>query len=135
MNALSQAGPCIHSCISPLQGDSELRAIRSYAILSPRYKGVRALVESMMNWQEAQGGPAVQLRLYAGLTQSVKRAAMKSAQHALLDMAEVQALLSCLDAFNTPNRDSKALEHLIHYHKDTCIQKSICTKNTPTGLF
>ena len=70
------------------------------------------------NWLQEQGGPAIQLRL---CTVSNSKNDYSKAISALLDVDEVHSLLNYFDPFRTSGKDIKALEHLIHYYKDTCL--------------
>jgi len=84
------------------------------------------MIDNLENWLQEQGGPAIQLRLCA-LRDSKKSKedsakAYAKAVSALLKIEEVYYVLNYMDGFNTPDRDDKTFEHLIHYYKDTCIE-------------
>lgn len=73
------------------------------------------------NWVLEQGGPAIQLRIYARQSDNESKSNVVNAVSKLLNIEEVNTILNHLDGFNTQTRDKKTLEHLIHYYKDTCI--------------
>ncbi|MDF2841860.1 MAG: hypothetical protein K0R00_286 [Herbinix sp.] len=78
--------------------------------------------EQLEDWLLEHGGPAIQLRMYAGQTDVKSKVIVENAVSKLLDIDEVNVILDYMDGFNTPLRDNKSLEHLIHYYKDTCIE-------------
>lgn len=39
----------------------------------------------------------------------------------LLEIEDIKKLMSCMDQFIPQPRENKALEHLLHYYKETCI--------------
>lgn len=80
------------------------------------------MYNDLEKWLLAQGGPAIQLRMYAQQTSNNSKNDTDDAVSSLLAIDEVHSILNNLDAFQTPNRDKKTLEHLIHYYKDTCIE-------------
>ena len=74
------------------------------------------------NWLLEQGGPAIRLRISV-MQNSGNANEINNAVSELLVIDEVHSVLNLLDGFQTPNRDKKTLEHLIHYYKDTCIEQ------------
>lgn len=82
----------------------------------------RLLLNNLEEWLLENGGPAIQLRMSALQNSSNVEKDTDHAVSALLDIDEVHSVLNYLDGFQTPNRDKKTLEHLIHYYKDTCIE-------------
>jgi hypothetical protein len=73
------------------------------------------------SWLLEHGGPAIQLRLSALRNPGGAKNDADNAVSALLDIDEVHSVLDKFNGFQTPDRDKKTLEHLIHYYKDTCI--------------
>lgn len=71
--------------------------------------------KDLENWVLEQGGPAIQLKMCYVQTKNTSENDIENFISKLLNIEEVNTLLSCLDGFNTPSRDKKTLEHLIHY--------------------
>lgn len=80
------------------------------------------MIHSLENWLLEQGGPAIKLRLSALQDFNKSQNEISSFVSALLDLDDVHSILDKLDGFQTPERDKKTLEHLIHFYKDTCIE-------------
>lgn len=80
------------------------------------------MLNALENWLLEQGGPAIRLRMSALQNSSKLENDVNNSVPALLSINEVQSILNYLDGFQTPDRDKKTLEHLIHYYKDTCIE-------------
>lgn len=82
------------------------------------------MINQLENWLLEQGGPAIRLRMSAlkNSNHSHLEDDINHSVSALLDINEVHSILNYLDGFQTPDRDKKTLEHLIHYYKDTCIE-------------
>ena len=74
--------------------------------------------KKLENWLQEHGGSAIQLRLCS--INGSKNESL-NAISTLLDIEEVHSLLNLFDQFRTSGRDIKALEHLIHSYRDTCI--------------
>lgn len=80
------------------------------------------MLSTLENWLIEQGGPAIRLRMSAVQNSGNVKSDVDNAVSALLAIDEVHSILNHLDGFQTPDRDKKTLEHLIHYCKDTCIE-------------
>ncbi len=80
------------------------------------------MLNHLEEWLLENGGPAIQLRMSALRNSGDIENAADNAVSVLLDIDEVHSLLNYLDGFQTPDRDKKTLEHLIHSYKDTCIE-------------
>ncbi len=76
--------------------------------------------KNLESWVLEQGGPAIQLRMIMQ-SKNTSEKDVENAVSKLLNLEEVNTLLSYLDGFNTQSRDKKTLEHLIHYYKESCI--------------
>ncbi|MCL1858930.1 MAG: hypothetical protein FWF92_06815 [Oscillospiraceae bacterium] len=74
-------------------------------------------------WLLENGGPAIQLRMVALKNTNSVENNSENAVLALLDIDGVHLILNKFDGFQTSDRDKKTLEHLIHYYKDTCIER------------
>ena len=73
-----------------------------------------------LQWLLENGGPAIQLRLSA-LQNSIDKDT-ENAVSELLEIDNVRTILNYFNAFQTQNRDTKTLEHLIHYYKENCLE-------------
>lgn len=80
------------------------------------------MLNALENWLLEQGGPAIRLRMYNLHNSSYLENDINNSVSELLVINEVHSILNNLDGFQTPDRDKKTLEHLIHYYKDTCIE-------------
>lgn len=75
----------------------------------------------LKEWLLLNGGPAIQLNIQ--FSQNTNKVIDINAVSCLLDIPNVKSTLDYIDGFNTQSRDKKTLEHLIHYYKDSCIEK------------
>lgn len=75
----------------------------------------------LREWLLLNGGPAIQLNIQ--FSHSANRGIDINAVSDLLDIPKVKSILDYIDGFDTRLRDKKTLEHLIHYYKDSCIEK------------
>lgn len=80
------------------------------------------MLKHLEKWLLENGGPAIQLRMSALQNSGNVKMNADNAVSVLLDIDEVHSVLNKLDGFQTPARDNKTLEHLIHCYKDTCIE-------------
>lgn len=80
------------------------------------------MLYALENWLLEQGGPAIRLRMYNLHKSSYLENDINNSVSELLAINEVHSILNNMDGFQTPDRDKKTLEHLIHYYKDTCIE-------------
>jgi hypothetical protein len=81
------------------------------------------MLDILKNWLSEQGGPAIQLRLSAMKNTNGVKNDVDNAVSTLLEIESVRKILNYFDAFETSDRSKKTLEHLIHYYKDTCIER------------
>ena len=81
------------------------------------------MLNILENWLLEQGGPAIRLRMSTLQNSSNFGNDTDNSVSELLAIDEVHTILNNLDGFQTLDRDKKTLEHLIHYYKDTCIEK------------
>lgn len=75
------------------------------------------------DWLYENGGPAIRLRLRLRNLNRNSTTEVENIVTELWQMDEVQKYLNYLKGFNIKAGDKKALEHLIHYYGDMCIDK------------